>query len=173
MWNELQEKGFIKFNIKDLTLLKEFFSSRYAILPWEELNLNPPQKLIEECTKYLDNEPFLKEFIPYIRTTTCILDKGYSVEPHNDMSPFSPWMAQLFLKANDEEEAEIRFGTREELISYPISSGDLFFFYTFPSDFICYIPPLKVPTYVINILPCLEEKKEDNWIFSNITLEES
>jgi len=104
--------------------------------------------------------------MPHIRTFGYLFKKGHRLIPHSDMSPFSPWMAQLFYIPS-KTSFKLFIGTNDIVKSHTVLSEDIYIFHTFPSDIVCATSVVEDDVYVINFLPSFSSELNDNWIFKD------
>lgn len=166
MLSELKELGFIKNKVEIPEAFQQQLLASQSVDFLHKINITVPYSLISNCISPIKKVPFFSSFFKYIKTSIHKFDRGHSILPHSDVSPFSPWMIQLFYKPT-ECKVDMLFGDEDSYETHNINSGDCFIFYTFPSKFICSMPVIEGPLYSINILPCFSDNYSDNWIFKD------
>jgi len=164
--SELARTGFLRTHIRipldvERHLLEQPKASKET---WEKFPINITGRLLEDCMLPVSSDKTLSDFIPYIKTFGYIFKDGHQLIPHSDMSPFSPWLAQLFYVPPGSS-LDLLIGNKDTYKSYKVSSGDLFFFDTYPSDLVCATSITKGNVYIINFLLFFGDSLDDNWVF--------
>ncbi len=172
IFDELQTKGLvtIPMGCPDIKAYLDSLPVCTTHESWDTLGReNFPPEVIEKVASYLKDDPALSPFTPHIRVQIDRCREGHYQPPHNDLSLFSPFIAQLFILGN--AKLSLLSGNTEtnDYTMQKVNDGDLLVFYTYPNNFVySFTEVTGGDIYVIGFLACASVDPYADWIFKDV-----